>query len=69
LPRSDASYSGFTLTGDRNRSSIFALVAFSDGRPDFTFLKMLSGADKMACRVDDLAEVIPNCTESALHPE
>src|ERR1700751_4110268 len=29
--------SGFTLTGNRNRSSIFAFVAFSDGKPDSTF--------------------------------
>src|SRR5258707_9597744 len=35
LPGSD--WSGFTLTGNRNRSSIFALAAFSDGKPASTF--------------------------------
>ena len=29
--------SGFTQTGNRHRSSIFAFVAFSDGKPDSTF--------------------------------
>jgi hypothetical protein len=29
--------SGCTLTGNRNRSSIFAFVAFWDGKPDSTF--------------------------------
>jgi hypothetical protein len=33
--------SGFTLTGNRNRSSIFAFVAFSDGKPDSNFPEML----------------------------
>jgi hypothetical protein len=28
--------SDFTLTGNRNRSSIFAFVAFSDGKSDST---------------------------------
>jgi hypothetical protein len=31
----------FTLTGNRNRSSIFAFVAFSDGKRILLFLKML----------------------------
>jgi hypothetical protein len=30
-------WSGFTQTGNRNRSSIFAFVAFSDGKPVSTF--------------------------------
>jgi hypothetical protein len=34
-------WSGFTLTGNRNRSGIFAFVAFSDGKPDSTFPEML----------------------------
>jgi hypothetical protein len=41
--------SGFTMTGNRNRSSIFAFIAFSDGKPASTpafagagfFLKIL----------------------------
>jgi hypothetical protein len=34
---SSRGWSGFTLTENRNRSSVFAFVGFSDGKPDSTF--------------------------------
>jgi hypothetical protein len=35
--RFEGIWSGFTIAGNRNRSSIFAFVAFSDGKPVSTF--------------------------------
>jgi hypothetical protein len=37
LPQLEADYPNFHADRKRNRSSIFAFVAFSDGKPDSTF--------------------------------